>query len=80
MFEPENGAAVSGALEDAARLGLDPAQTETLRASLARMRGGGGAESFAGVWPENIPTVEAFLSVQTQWRTVQLNTATEARS
>ncbi|RIA44042.1 uncharacterized protein DUF1799 [Hephaestia caeni] len=30
-----------------------------------------GAEEF-GIWPENWPVVEAFLSIDTQWRTVPL--------
>lgn len=45
-----------GALEDARHLGID-LSPEDLR-----------AEPGAGVWPENVAAVKAFLAVATQWR------------
>ena len=48
---------VDDAMADARLLGidLDPVEVE---------------EADEGVWPENVPAVVAFLSVQTQWRVV----------
>jgi hypothetical protein len=51
------------ALADAVRFGFDGEAMDTLKALLNAPQ-----EAFA-VWPENVPAVDAFLTVATQWMT-----------
>lgn len=49
-------------LADAALLGLTPAQVDQMQAATRR------DPSAEGIWPENAPTIRAWLSVASQWR------------
>ncbi len=54
------------ALKDARAFGWDDESIDNLRAEL--IIASPVADTFIGVWPENVSIVEAFLSVATQWR------------
>ena len=49
-------------LADAALLGLTPAQVDQMQAATRQ------DTSAEGVWPENVDTIWAWLSVASQWR------------
>ncbi len=56
------------AIEDARRFGFDPVSMAEL---VEALRDPADAdEDDDGVWPEHIEIVQAFLAVDTQWRTV----------
>lgn len=42
---------------------------DEIAAIAAHLSGTDGSGSGAGVWPQNIPAVSAFVAVATQWRT-----------
>ncbi|KQZ14301.1 hypothetical protein ASD44_09620 [Mesorhizobium sp. Root554] len=52
-------------MTDARLWGLPEAEI----AALAQLLRGGRASGFAGVWPQNATSVNAFLIVASQWRT-----------
>ncbi|MCB1463263.1 MAG: DUF1799 domain-containing protein [Nitratireductor sp.] len=54
------------ALADARRMNMPEEMIARLRARLSRLEVGGG--TFSGVWPDNVPAVEAFLAAASQWR------------
>jgi Phage related hypothetical protein (DUF1799) len=67
-------------MADARRSGMDAVSLAALRETLGEMAdaidavnlGDGGRPclvGYDGVWPDNMPVVEAFLAVATQWRT-----------
>lgn len=57
-------------LDDAQAAGMDEVSMANLREALRAEMGSIDTVEFDGVWPENVPIVEAFLAVSLQWRVV----------
>lgn len=50
---------------------MDPASIARLQAALDA--GAARSDEYAGLWPEHVPIVNAFLMVSTQWRVASIS-------